>query len=182
MATKQSLNGSAGIMAAERAARPRAVPHKRRRAAASIQNAQRAVSFKIPVLEAFLLRVNREIGLVTGSYFIRFVNDSEMARLNGAFRKKPRTTDVLSFPHENRSRPTNLKRRVRSLRGSFLGDIAISPRVARRNARAFGRTFTEEVCILMLHGILHLLGYDHENDRGEMERVETRLRRRVGLG
>ena len=132
-------------MAAERAARPRAVAHKRRRAAASIQNAQRAVSFKIPVLEAFLFRVNREIGLVAGSYFVRFVTDSEMARLNDAFRDKPRTTDVLSFPHENRSHPTNLKRRVRSLRGSFLGDIAISPRVARRNARAFGRTLQKKL-------------------------------------
>jgi probable rRNA maturation factor len=62
-----------------------------------------------------------------------------------------------------------------------LGDIAISPAIARRNAKAFGRTLSEEICILMLHGVLHLLGYDHETDRGEMERVETKLRSRLGL-
>ena len=70
---------------------------------------------------------------------------------------------------------------VTGQRGSFLGDIAISPVVACQNAKRFGRTMTEEICILMLHGVLHLLGYDHETDRGEMERVEARLRRRLGL-
>jgi probable rRNA maturation factor len=65
--------------------------------------------------------------------------------------------------------------------GSFLGDIAISPTVARRNAKTYGRTVSEEILILILHGVLHLLGYDHETDRGEMERVEATLRRRLRL-
>lgn len=63
----------------------------------------------------------------------------------------------------------------------YLGDIAIAPGVARRNARRFGRRFGQELRILMLHGALHLLGYDHERDHGEMERLERRVRRRLGL-
>jgi len=64
---------------------------------------------------------------------------------------------------------------------SYLGDIAIAPAVARRNARRFGRTLNDELRILILHGILHLMGYDHETDNGEMERREQRLRRALGL-
>ncbi len=62
-----------------------------------------------------------------------------------------------------------------------LGDIAISPATARRSARKFGRTLPGELQILILHGVLHLLGYDHETDNGQMTRVENRLRRRLGL-
>jgi rRNA maturation RNase YbeY len=65
--------------------------------------------------------------------------------------------------------------------GDFLGDIAISPATARRNAIKFHRTLPSELQILILHGLLHLLGYDHETDRGQMTRVENRLRRRLGL-
>jgi probable rRNA maturation factor len=64
---------------------------------------------------------------------------------------------------------------------SYLGDIAIAPAVARRNARRFGRTFGEEMRILILHGMLHLMGYDHETDSGQMDRRERRLRRALGL-
>jgi probable rRNA maturation factor len=67
------------------------------------------------------------------------------------------------------------------LRREFLGDIAISPAVARRNAYSLGRSLSGEIRVLILHGVLHLLGYDHETDRGEMDRVEGRLRRRLGL-
>jgi rRNA maturation RNase YbeY len=62
-----------------------------------------------------------------------------------------------------------------------LGDIAISPATARRNAKKFGRTLPDELQILILHGVLHLLGYDHETDKGQMTRVENRLRRKLGL-
>lgn len=148
----------------------------------SMENCQRKVRLRMAPLEGFLCRLNRELGLAPGSAFVRFVTDAEMARLNGTFRNKAKTTDVLSFPSEERRRPARLQQRVKSLRGVSLGDIAISPAVARRNANSSGRTFEEEICVLMLHGILHLLGYDHETDRGEMERVETRLRRRLRLG
>lgn len=63
----------------------------------------------------------------------------------------------------------------------YLGDIAIAPVVARANARRFGRTTDEELRILILHGVLHLMGYDHETDHGEMDRREQRLRRKLGL-
>ena len=63
----------------------------------------------------------------------------------------------------------------------YLGDIAISPATARRYAKKNGRKVGDEIRVLMLHGVLHLLGYDHETDRGEMERVERKLRKRLGL-
>lgn len=63
----------------------------------------------------------------------------------------------------------------------YLGDIAIAPAVARRNALRFGRTFDQEMRILILHGVLHLMGYDHETDQGQMTRRENRLRRDLGL-
>ena len=88
------------------------------------------------------------------------------------------------FPRKIRSKPRSTSRRRTSakLRGTFLGDIAISPVVARRNAKAYrAHACAEEICVLILHGVLHLLGYDHETDRGEMERVEATLRRRLGL-
>jgi len=147
----------------------------------SIDNAQRRVTLPIPALRRFLSLVHGELRLHPTSTFVRFVTDAEMQRLNSRFRHKFQTTDVLSFPSEIRTTPRTLFRRTIELRGQFLGDIAISPSVARRNARAFQRTLVEELCILMLHGILHLLGYDHETDRGEMDRVEAKLRRRLGL-
>ncbi len=64
---------------------------------------------------------------------------------------------------------------------NFLGDIAISPATARRNAKKYNRTLPGELQILILHGVLHLLGYDHETDRGQMARIENRLRRKLGL-
>jgi rRNA maturation RNase YbeY len=64
---------------------------------------------------------------------------------------------------------------------NFLGDIAISPATARRNARKLGRPLPDELRILMLHGVLHLLGYDHETDTGQMDRLEQKLRQELGL-
>jgi probable rRNA maturation factor len=147
----------------------------------AIENCQRKVRLQLRVFESFLRRLEKQIGLGPDALFVRFVTDSEMARLNGRFRKKAKTTDVLSFPSEERASPTAWQTRIRALQGTFLGDIAISPTVAKRNAKSFGRTTAEEICILMLHGLLHLLGYDHETDRGEMERVESKLRRHLRL-
>jgi len=150
--------------------------------ARSIGNRQRRIRLPIAAMERFLLRLNRELGLQQGTAFVRFVTDAEMKRLNQKFRNKKKTTDVLSFPSEARTRPRGLRARARKLRGVYLGDIAISPTVARQNAKQFGRTTAEEIWVLMLHGVLHLLGYDHESDGGEMEELELRLRRRMGLG
>jgi len=73
------------------------------------------------------------------------------------------------------------KRRALAPEAYFLGDIAISPATARRNAKKYNRTLPSELQILILHGVLHLLGYDHETDRGQMTRIEHRLRRKLGL-
>jgi len=146
-----------------------------------IENHQKRVRVALPELVRFFVQMSREMGLPKESAFVRLVSDAEMRRLNTRYRNKPKTTDVLSFPAEQRTRPSTLPARTKQLRGSFLGDIAISPAVARKNARMFGRSTSEEICVLMLHGVLHLLGYDHETDRGEMERVEAKLRKRLGL-
>jgi probable rRNA maturation factor len=165
-------------MTRERSLSPRRQP---KGASAVVENRQRSVRVAVRPLRHFLRKVVRELGLSGDCVAIRLINDQQMARLNHQYRNKPRTTDVLSFPAEERRRPSNLQGRVRKLRGSFLGDIAISPVVARRNARTYGRRLEHEFRILILHGVLHLLGYDHETDRGEMNRVETRLRRQLGI-
>jgi probable rRNA maturation factor len=92
---------------------------------------------------------------------VRFVGDREMRRVNRQFRGQDKTTDVLSFPGEE----------------PHLGDILVSVPMARRQAAAAAHGVGGELKTLLLHGILHCLGYDHETDRGEMERLERRLRR-----
>ena len=129
----------------------------------------------------FADRMRDELGLGEESVAIRLVTDAEMARLNQMYRDKKGTTDVLAFPAQERRRPSNLRTQLKKVHGTLLGDIAISPAVAIRNAKNYNRRFSEELRILMLHGVLHLLGYDHETDRGEMHRVEMRLRRRLGI-
>ena len=152
------------------------------RASGAIENHQRGVRVLLPPLETFLQRAKKEIGLRGDSVAVRLINDAEMKRLNATFRGKNRSTDVLSFPAEEpQGKPGSLARQVRKVRGKFLGDIAISPKIARRNSRSLGRTLPHELQVLILHGLLHLLGYDHETDRGEMERIEMRLRRRLGI-
>jgi probable rRNA maturation factor len=91
----------------------------------------------------------------------------------------PKATDVLSFPSHEHKRGRESKNGHGN--ANELGDIAISPETARRNAKKYGRTVEQEIRILMLHGTLHLLGYDHEADDGAMERLEMRLRRRLRL-
>jgi probable rRNA maturation factor len=147
----------------------------------SIENRQKAVRVELRRLQAFEARLREELGLGEESVAIRLVTDAEMARLNEDYRDKKGTTDVLSFPGETRRTPANLKTRLKKVHGTLLGDIAISPVVAKRNAKTYRRDLQEELEILILHGVLHLLGYDHETDRGEMSRLEMRLRRRLGI-
>ncbi|HET6930487.1 MAG TPA: rRNA maturation RNase YbeY [Candidatus Acidoferrum sp.] len=147
-----------------------------------IENHQRGVRVAVGPLEEFLGKTVEEIGLGPESVAVRLIGDAEMARLNERYRKKKGATDVLSFPVvADSGKPGTLSAQVRRARGEFLGDIAIAPRVARRNAKSLGRGLPEELKVLILHGVLHLLGYDHETDRGEMERVEMRLRRKLGI-
>jgi probable rRNA maturation factor len=97
-----------------------------------------------------------------------FCGDRRMAALNGRWRRRNRPTDVLSFPA---GEATN----------GFLGDIVISVPYASRQARRRGETPAREIDRLLLHGYLHLLGYDHETDQGEMEALEGRLRRKLRI-
>ena len=140
-----------------------------------ILNRQKRVRVALPPLENFARLVKRELRLNWREVAICLVSDAEMARLNKTFRGKNKPTDVLSFPAGR----TPAFRWASSSR--FLGDIAISPAMAKRNAGSYGRTVAEELRILILHGVLHLMGYDHETDGGQMERRERRLRRRLGL-
>jgi probable rRNA maturation factor len=98
---------------------------------------------------------------------VAVVPDARVRALNRDYRGRDRATDVLSFPSASPS--------------TFLGDIVIARGVARRQARDAGHSERTEWRVLALHGLLHLLGYDHETDRGTMARVEARLRRTGGL-
>jgi probable rRNA maturation factor len=161
-----------------------------------ILNRQRTVRVARPPLEVFLRRVREQLGLGSAEFTVCLVSDAEIARMNESFRKKKGPTDVLSFPAVTRRKPVRLPNRnghagmAAAFRGErafyraatpYLGDIAISPATARRNAKKFNRVLSSELQILILHGILHLLGYDHEADRGQMSRIEQRLRRGLGL-
>lgn len=151
-------------------------------------NRQRRIPVAVAPLEKFLLRVRDELDF-SHDVSVCLVSDAAIARMNVAYRQKPGPTDVLSFPanghgsHRKRSpRVAGLAEQSKSRsRDLYLGDIAIAPHTARRNARRAHRRLHAELRILILHGVLHLLGYDHETDRGEMNRLERKLRRRLAL-
>ncbi len=147
-----------------------------------ILNRQRAARVARRPLELFLQRVKSELGLDESQATVCLVSDAEIARMNEKFRKKKGPTDVLSFPTVARRRLVRRPRGSKPVKaGEYLGDIAISPATARRYAKENGRKLSSELQVLILHGILHLLGYDHETDRGQMDRVERKLRKRLGL-
>ncbi|MDT5062410.1 MAG: putative rRNA maturation factor [Acidobacteriota bacterium] len=104
---------------------------------------------------------------------VAFVSDRAMRELNRRWRGKGGTTDVLSFPAAQDE--------FEKLEGLRLGDVVISVEQAARQAGEHGLSFEREVAQLILHGLLHLCGYDHETDKGEMNRFELRLRRRLGI-
>src|SRR5580765_5164758 len=101
-----------------------------------------------------------------GTVTVAIVSDARARALNRQYRRKDKATDVLSFPSDERG---------------YLGDVVIAAGVAARQAREGGHTLATELRVLALHGLLHLLGYDHERDDGRMARLERRLRRRGGL-
>jgi probable rRNA maturation factor len=101
------------------------------------------------------------------SLAVRFVSDREIRRLNRTYRHHDKPTDVLSFPGEAPPLPAQ---------PAHLGDVAVSVPTARRQADELGHSVEKELRILLLHGILHCLGYDHETDDGTMNRLERRWR------
>lgn len=162
-----------------------------------ILNRQRAVRVARQSLEKFLHRVQDELGLRDSDVAVCLVSDAEMARMNKSYRRKNGPTDVLSFPAKTYRRTARGQRLARKNSGglrsldangpgarhgrSYLGDIAIAPETARRYAKKDGRSLASELRVLVLHGVLHLLGYDHETDTGQMDRAEQKLRRKFGL-
>ena len=116
-------------------------------------------------LSRFAAKAQRTVGL-RGEVNIRVTTNRELQELNRRFRKENQPTDVLSFPSET---------------PKLAGDIAISGEIAAANAAEMGHSPQTELKVLILHGLLHLAGYDHETDDGEMRTRETTLRRKLGL-
>jgi probable rRNA maturation factor len=120
-----------------------------------------------------------------GVVSVALVSDARVRALNRAYRNKDYATDVLSFPADERRRGGQGRRPILPPvlpLPPFLGDIVIARGVLRRQAREARHSELTEMKVLALHGLLHLLGYDHERDGGEMQRLERRLRRKGGLG
>lgn len=119
-------------------------------------------------LARFVARAVRAVKL-KGTVSVLITDNREMRSLNRRFRGKDRPTDVLSFPP------------MRDFAQDEAGDLAISAQIAAENAKHLGHSLCDEVKILILHGILHLAGHDHEIDDGQMERKERRLRKSLAL-
>ncbi len=167
-------------------------PHKH-----LIVNQQDNYVVNIPRLREYLGKLKRALRLGKRDCNVCLVDDKEIRRLNAFYLGRDRATDVLSFPWIGQQkhatpRPRNgraqARRKCQRSREfaapefrNFLGDIVISVGTARRNARRDGHSTLHEIRWLVLHGLLHLLGYDHERDRGEMARRELALRRRMGI-
>jgi probable rRNA maturation factor len=119
-------------------------------------------------LGRFLRAAQATVGL-RGDVAVLFSDDRTLRRLNREFRGKDKATDVLSFPADGK------------MAQDHAGDLAISLETAARQAREHGHSLRDEVRVLLLHGVLHLAGMDHEADRGEMAEREAKLRKRFGL-
>jgi len=118
-------------------------------------------------LEDFLLLLTDKIKELQGRDFcVVLVSDQKIKQLNRTFRHKNSPTDVLSFPFNDES-----------LESNFLGDVIISTETASRQASDNNLTIEKEIKQLILHGVLHLCGHDHETDNGQMNRLELRLRK-----
>ncbi len=124
---------------------------------------KRVVGLTELALDRFIARARRAAGL-RAAVNVLVTSNVELQELNRRFRGKDQPTDVLSFPA------------LPGLKPRYAGDIAISAEIAAHNARVLGHTAAEEIKILALHGILHLRGYDHESDQGQMARREQKLR------
>ena len=159
-------------------------------AGSSVRFRRVPASLRRAPIERFARTLQKEVGK-SRPFDTLIAGDAELRRLNRDFRGKDYATDVLSFPAGPlRPLPHGRGSDGRSMLGTeprpsgsalFLGDIAISLGRARAQAREFGHTIEQEVQILMLHGVLHLVGHDHETDSGAMARAEKRWRAKLGL-
>jgi probable rRNA maturation factor len=138
-----------------------------------IVNRQRRRRIEAEHWRDFAVRALRAAGRDGESANIVFISDRAMRDLNQRFRGRKGTTDVLSFPadHAPFEQPEDVS----------LGEVVISVEQAGKQATENGLRFEDEIAQLILHGLLHLCGYDHEKDEGEMNRLELRLRRQLGI-
>src|ERR1035441_2837191 len=147
-------------------------------------NLQKRYVVRTASLLVFVRGLKRRLRLKKQEFNVCFVDDSAIRHLNHTYRGKNKATDVLSFPW-NEAGETPVPRLARSAKHgglpNFLGDIVISVETARRNAEFERHTTLNEIRWLILHGLLHLLGYDHETDRGQMIALELGLREKLGV-
>ena len=129
-----------------------------------VVNRQRRLQLDMEAWSNFATSALNAIGKSESSATIAFVSDKRIRELNHQFRGIDKATDVLSFPAEEELN---------------LGDVAVSVETAATQARENGLTLDQEIAQLILHGLLHLSGYDHETDNGEMNRLELRLRKKL---
>lgn len=129
---------------------------------------QRKIAANWQEVEEFLSRL--PVALAPFPYSVCLVSDRVMRRYNKQFRRKNETTDVLSFPMDPQESGED-----------YFGDILISVETAQRHAARFGLRLEDEIKVLILHGLLHLAGQDHERDKGQMARNERRWAARLGL-
>jgi probable rRNA maturation factor len=135
---------------------------------AQVLNSQKQYKILPKSVSFFCGEILQTLGQTSHSLSVAFIGSSRMRKINRCYRGKDVPTDVLSFRYSGET-----------LEGMpFLGEIVISPEIAYRNATERGTAFDAEIRTLLLHGILHLMGYDHETDNGEMNRMQKSLQRR----
>ena len=135
-------------------------------------NLQRKVKLETAIYKKFVKELSDSVDEAKDKTFsVAFVSDDRMWKLNSTFRGKNLTTDVLSFPQE--AEPHD--------QPDFLGDIVISVDQAQKQAKENNLTLENETKQLILHGLLHLCGYDHETDKGEMNKRELALRKKLKI-
>jgi probable rRNA maturation factor len=151
-------------------------------------NQQKRYVVRLASLRGFVRSLKRRLRLGKAEFNICFVDDKAIRRLNAVYRGKDKATDVLSFAWNESTGPCGRERRPTPNRqtwgekSNFLGEVVISVETAGRNAAAEGHSTLNEIRWLILHGVLHLLGYDHESDHGEMTALELKLREQLGVG
>jgi rRNA maturation RNase YbeY len=138
-----------------------------------ILNRQRRYPIRVSSLNRFLLRLCRRLRISDKEFVVLLTNDRTIRRLNRRFRNQNKATDVLSFP--GRSSPDQ----GLGFENGYLGDIIISVERAQRQALEKKHALERELQTLAIHGVLHLLGHDHETDNGQMRRKELRLLREL---
>ena len=157
-------------------------------------NLQRKVKLDTKQFREFVSLLSSAVDEVDGKTFsVAFISDDRIRKLNSTFRGKDSTTDVLSFPQDGDlilsktpevpggSTPQQANPPVTAGDSGFIGDIVISAEQAARQAKENKLTLELEIKQLILHGVLHLCGYDHETDKGEMNARELGLRDKLGI-